>query len=332
MQMTTSSFQQRFSIICVALLAFAALTGCGGGGSGGSGLGATPGFAYQELLNASNDKIGGFSSAYTLSDPPGNVLTSTAAAAGGTVSASRNGPEFTFIVTGLQIGAGLTEPQFQFTVNFVTPAGAFGTLHPLAGQPCVGSCFRTGTADGVSFTYLDLAAAGMTYSTLGLWSKPSTVVANTEVGGAFAFGVLTRGVDIPTSALANATYTGPFVGRYADGTDVYTVGATATAAADFSSRTVTFNTTNSRRSGTLDLGLNLTGALTYLPGTNSLEGTVATVPLGHGMSGIAKGAFFGPGGSTVATSAPAELGGVVAVSNSPTTPDKSMVGSFALKK
>jgi hypothetical protein len=281
-------------------------------------------------LNASNDKIGGFSSAYTLSDPPGNVLTSTAAAAGGTVSASRNGSEFTFIVSGLQIGP-FQEPQFQFTVNFVTPAGAFATLHPLAGQPC-GSCFRTGTADGVSFTYLDLAAAGMTYSTLGLWSKPSTVVANTEVGGAFAFGVLTRGVDIPTSALANATYTGPFVGRYADGTDVYTVGATATAAADFSSRTVTFNTTNSRRSGTLDLGLNLTGTLMYAAGTNSLEGPVATVTPAHGMSGIAKGAFFGPGGSTVATSAPAELGGVVAVSNSPTTPDKSMVGSFALKK
>jgi hypothetical protein len=297
------------------------------------------GFTYpSSLTTAANSDMGGFSSAYTQA---GNVITSTASATGGTVTASRNAGNFTFVVSGIPIAAGTTEPQFQFTVNLTTPVGFAPASVNGSGCP---NCFRQGqvasintatgaAANNVNFTYLDLTAAGLTYSTLGVWDKTSTVQATRQLGGAFAFGVLTRGQDLPTTN--SATYNGPMIGRYADGAGVFAIGASATAVANFGTRSVAFSTSNTTKTllsgaGTngLDSTLNLSGTLNYLPGNNSLAST-ATGITSNNMSGIGRAAFFGPPGTT-APFAPPELGGVVAVSNS--TGSQTLVGSFALKR
>jgi hypothetical protein len=361
MRFISDNSERRLLAGPIALLV-ALLAGCAGGGGGGGGAGSgtpapiaptpdaptpvapTPiGFAYPPSLTAAaNNEMGAVSSAYT---QRGDVITPLAAPNGGTVSASRNGAEFTFIVSGIPLPAPKpSEPQFQFTVNLANPPGRANdqgfNRRTWDGAGC-GACFLHGTVGTVDFAYLDLAAAGMVYSTLGLWSKRSTADPGTRtvldpgtvLGGAFAFGVLTRGADLPTTA--TATYTGPFAGRVADpiGQAIYRVGAIATATADFGARSVSFTTEASLRGFQdfviPDSKLDLIGTMTYAPGTNSLTGTVATKPGGYDMSGTLKGAFFGPPG-TAAPFAPPELGGVVAVSN--TTTNKSMVGAFALKK
>jgi hypothetical protein len=369
MRIISDNSERRLLAGSIALLV-ALLAGCAGGGGGGGGAGSgtpapiapkpdaptpvaptpdapTPvapapiGSAYPPSLTAAaNNEMGAISSAYTQ-----RVDTITPAPSGGTVSASRNGAEFTFIVSGIPLPAPKpSEPQFQFTVNLANPPGRANDQgffrRTWDGAGC-GACFLHGTVGTVDFAYLDLAAAGMVYSTVGLWSKrstadpgnPTALDPGTVLGGAFAFGVLTRGADLPTTA--TATYTGPFAGRVGDptGQTIFRVGAIATATADFGARSVSFRTEASLRGFQdfviPDSKLDLIGTMTYAPGTNSLTGTVATKPGGYDMSGTLKGAFFGPPG-TAAPFAPPELGGVVAVSN--TTTNKSMVGAFALKK
>jgi hypothetical protein len=243
--------------------------------------------------------------------------------------------DYRFEVSGIQHG-GNTEPTFTFTVNAATlaPNGS------IAGA-CNG-CLRTGSvaaSDGQTVTITDanLAALGLNYSTMGLWSKPSDLAAapNTRLGSAFVFGVETRGVDLPTTG--QATYTGPMIGRYAGnpgtGAGVFTVGATANATATFTSRSVAFFTTNSMRTAdvggviTADPNLNLTGTLTYAAGVNNLTSTSLTA--GYGMAGQAKAMFFGPPAAT-APFAPPELGGSIAVSSPGGS--QSMVGTFVLKR
>src|SRR5205823_6564573 len=153
--------------------------------------------------------------------------------AGPTIRLTVNGPNnYTFNVLSLQ-----AEPFF----FVVTPQDAVSMPFTVAGTNCQ-NCFHSRTVGlnrDVEFIDL-LETAGLRYSTLGLWSKPSSSAPDTQIGGAFAFGVLTRNVDLPTSG--TATYTGPFIGRYADGSALYTVGAGARAEADFAARTAGFST------------------------------------------------------------------------------------------
>jgi hypothetical protein len=149
-------------------------------------------------------------------------------------------------------------------------------------------------------------------------------------------------VDLPLTG--GATYTGPFVGRFADTTaaTVYTVSAAATAQADFLNRSVNFFTEGSSKTpisgpgaGGQDLRLNLSGRMRYDAGVNgmssSLPGGIAATSQagGFNMSGEVAARFMGPPGTT-APFAPPELAGAVAVKNLGET--QSMVGSFALKK
>ncbi|HET9463099.1 MAG TPA: transferrin-binding protein-like solute binding protein, partial [Thiobacillus sp.] len=73
--------------------------------------------------------------------------------------------------------------------------------------------------------------------------------------------------------------------------------------ANFVTRSLTFNTTNTQTSTnwaafTAAPELNLTGTLTYAPGTNSFAGTVTSATL----TGDSTGQFYGPNAE--------ELGGV----------------------
>lgn len=328
--------------ILVGVLALIGAAGCGGGGGGGGGAAANPGFSYPtSLMAATTADVGGASAAYALSVPT-NTLNSMAPGTGGTVVISGlNSPSgaYTVNVSSIPHPSGAPEAAFSFQA---LPAN-MATLANLQGTGCP-SCFRTGTAqasDGqtVQYTELDLAAAQFNYSTLGLWAKPSVAnPAGREVGGAFSFGVLTRGVDLPTTG--GATYSGFMVGRYAGAAidpsgatlpaDTYTVGATATAVADFGARSVTFATGDTHRTAggatTSDQRLNLSGTLNYAAGTNQLSSTSLS-SAGYGMTGTATASFYGPASATLP---PAELGGAFNVANP--AGSQSMMGSFALKR
>jgi hypothetical protein len=292
-------------------------------------------------MAATTADVGGLSAAEALSKTS-NTLNSIAPGAGGTAVINLNSPSagaYTVNVSAIPHPSGAPEAAFSFQV---VPAN----MAPLANVQGTGcpSCFRTGTpqaSDGqtVQLIDLDLAAAQFNYSTLGLWAKPSVAnPAGREVGGAFSFGVLTRGVDLPTTGTAN--YNGFMVGRYAGAavdengatlpTNTYTVGATATAAANFGDRTVSFATAETHRTAgvatTSDQRLNLSGTLNYAPGSNRLSSTSFASP-GYGMTGSASASFYGP---SSAASAPPELGGGFAVQNP--AGSQSMMGSFALKR
>jgi hypothetical protein len=200
----------------------------------------------------------------------------------------------------------------------------------------------------VTFTYLAPAAAGLTYSTLGLWSKPADLAsaAGMEIGGAFSLGVLTRGNDLPTSG--TASYAGFFVGRYANSVGgpglpavgVYAVGANANATVNFSGAgSVGFSTVNTEirpelGGGALGpaqaaprLDLSATGMpISRTSTTNLFAGTVSS--FAGGLTGTISGAFYGR--PDTGTSMPPEMGGTLSVNNPGGT--ESMVGGFALKK
>jgi len=310
--------------------------------------GGTPGkpdnYPYPTLAAATPADTGdGLHATYTLDDGSKQLAPASATA----VTAAVNTPaadQITLTVTGLSGDS--------FAV--VLPVSSLATVTaPLANSPIAAlcaNCLRVPNAapvasDGkpVAFVYLDPAAAGLQYSTLGLWSKEKSSddpgISNVFVGGAFSLGVLTRGVDIPTTG--SATYRGPLVGRYADGANTYLVGADAAASANFGIRQVSLSTTSTQIArelggGALDTPvaesrLNLTGVLTYAPGTNQLAGTVFTqaAPAGFNMSGSAQGAFYGPPASGTTPAAPAELGGTLSMSDGAS---RQLQGAFALKR
>lgn len=142
--------------------------------------------------------------------------------------------------------------------------------------------------------------------------------------GDYVFGSATAPANIPTSG--TATYTGAISGVYspASGVMPYSTYADMSATADFSGRSLSFATTNSRiydtRNETYDQAtnqvvvrtdavaadhLNMSGTLTYTAGSNLFSGNVAD---GGGRSGTATGRFYGP--------AAEEIGGVFSVSGS----------------
>jgi len=207
----------------------------------------------------------------------------------------------------------------------------------------------------VTFTYLDPTSTTfpLTYSALGMWTKPTTTGTNgatdsnwPEVGGAFSAGVMTRGIDLPTTG--TAFYNGYFIGRYATSVPpatgisagTYVVGANASATADFGANlgagAVSFSTLNTHIAPESTTGLGtpipysgLDLAATALPITRTAISNVfsGTVTTSSTLSGQINGAFYGPPATTTPF-APPEAGGSVAVTGT----NQNMVGSFALKK
>jgi hypothetical protein len=337
-------------LAAIFMTVLATLTGCAGGGGGGGGLSEPPfGGVYPPLATASTTHTGdGVSEAYSLS-PDSNQMISTTS----DISVAPNSPtagKITITVSGIPVPRGL-EPDFSVTVDPATDLTILANS-PLGGStlspPCA-DCLTTGevtASDGqtVTFIYLDPDSVNLTYSAMGLWSKPSFADAGTVVGGAFSIGVLTRGSDLPTTG--TATYDGFFVGRYATSDTVtagapapgiYTVGANAHGAVDFSGAgSVIFSTLNTSivPEGSVDPPLAaprldlLSSPMTITrTDPNSFSGPVTTN--GFGMSGTISGAFYGKP-ATIGTPAPPELGGALAVGNNAGT--QNMVGSFALKK
>jgi hypothetical protein len=351
MRNRTLCFRDRVACLAAILMTvLAALAGCAGGGGGG-GLSEPPfGSGYLTFANATFANTGpGISVAYTIA-PGSNEIDGVVAMVG----VDPNSPDpgkITVSVSGVPVTGG-TEADFSFVVD----TAALTTLanSPLTGGtllPSCADCLTTGTVTAdddqdVTFIYLDPAVAGLTYSTLGLWSKPAdlSTAAGMEIGGAFSLGVVTRGNDLPTSGTAN--YTGFFVGRYAisatgvglPAVGVYAVGANASATVDFSGAgSVDFSTLNTQIrpdvGGALGLAvdaprldLSATGmAITRTSTTNLFSGTVDS--FAGDLTGTISGAFYGR--PDTGTSVPPEMGGTVTVTNGSGT--ESMVGGFALK-
>ena len=341
-----------------ALLGLITLGGCGGGGGGGFANVPPVPFVYPtSLANAtSSDTVDGFISPYAL-DPSTPKLVSTIPTVSGT---SPSAGTITITVNAITLPDSSTEQAF--SVKF-DPADSTSTTvanSPLDGlslSPQCANCLKTVTAYAivggtttstpVTFTYVDPASFSLTYSALGMWAKPTTNGSSNwpEIGGAFSAGVLTRGIDLPTTGSAN--YSGYFIGRYATSAPLsgstpspgtYIVGANASATANFGAGTVSFSTLNTNialeSGGGLVApaampGLNLTSSpmpITRTSTSNSFTGTVSTS--NGGLSGPIQGGFYGPP-ATTGDFAPPELGGSVSVTNNL---DQSMVGSFALTK
>jgi hypothetical protein len=345
-----SLFRDRFALRAVALAGLVSAGGCGGGD--GTAGGVPPfGSNYPTLANATSANTGpGISVAYTIA-PGSNEINSVVATVG--VAPNAPGPgKITVNVSGIPVIGG-TEPAFSFEVDttaLTTLANSpltGGTLSPPCANCLTGGQVRANDGQVVTFTYLDPAAAGLTYSTLGLWSKPAHLAsaAGMVIGGVVSMGVVTRGNDLPTSGTAN--HTSFFVGRYAisaagtglPAVGIYAVGANANATVNFSAAgTVGFSTTNTQirletggALGTAEavprLDLSATGmAITRTSTANLFAGTVNSVAVG--LTGTINGAFYGR--PNTGTSVPPEMGGTLSVNNPGGT--ESMVGGFALKK
>lgn len=335
-----------FAVLALAFLAV--LGGCAGSGGGPAGIPPPFGSGYPTLANATSADTGpGISATYTSATANEFVSVPSFVA----VEANVPGPgQIKISVRGVPVPGG-TEPDFFFVVN--TAALTDLANSPLTGgtlSPACASCLRRGTViaeDGqtVTFLYLSPAAAGFSYSTLGLWSKPSDVSA-LQIGGAFSLGVVTRGSDLPSSGTAN--YAGFLVGRYATSdTDVgaptpgiYAVGANASAQVTFGpAGRVSFRTLNTQiRPEGVGGALGAAQTATHLDlnappmpisgdaTTNAFSGPVITT---GGLAGSLGGAFYGR--PDTATSVPPEMGGVVSVNKSVVGGTQTMVGGFALK-
>lgn len=141
---------------------------------------------------------------------------------------------------------------------------------------------------------------GWDYQSYGVWQTFTNTLPGSGTVGVFSAGAPTAGTAIPQSG--GATFTGDALGLYVDaaGQD-YLTSANLTVNADFLNRELGFNTTDTIDYNTLGSlsNLNLSGTLTYLPGTNSFSGPVTSA---GGLSGGSTGQFYGPGAE--------ELGGV----------------------
>ena len=160
------------------------------------------------------------------------------------------------------------------------------------------------------------------YQSFGVWNH-HTATFNPTIT-LLSFGAATPGWAVPTGG--SATFAGKLAGLYVSPTGE---GSIATADfsinANFSTRSLSLassGTTLTRELSALTPvpNLNLSGTLTYSPGSGTFNGTLANA--GGTMSGSSKGQFYGP--------AAQELGGVFTVKSS--TGVETLAGAYGAKR
>ena len=162
---------------------------------------------------------------------------------------------------------------------------------------------------------------GWSYQSFGVWNSHA---ADGGVVQSLNFGQSTYASAIPTSGAA--TFKGKLAGFYVSPSGIGSVaGANVTVNADFANRSLQFassGTTLTRNvsTATSTPQLNLSGTLTYSPGSNSFTGTL--VNAGGTMNGVSNGRFYGP--------AAQELGGAFTV-KSPSTVE-TFTGAYGAKR
>ena len=176
---------------------------------------------------------------------------------------------------------------------------------------------------------------GFVYQTYGEWA---TVPLGTSTLSEswFSLGIPTPAATLPLAG--TASYSGTASATYVDfNREPNDVEATMNATVNFGTRSVSLSTTGSTSlsnnaptgtAATASPGLNLNGTLTYVAGSNTFSGAVATA---SGMNGNAAGRFYGAGIAvatpTKVVGAPPEIGGTFAVMNT----TGSMQGAFGGK-
>ena len=307
-----------------SLLVLAMATSISACGGGSSGIKSTPlpattrpptATQYPSVLTWTfGDTLTGPAVGYTTDYTNKALVEVPGGSATGRINSSASGPQnLTLTVNGIG-GASFSE---QFSAADLTTSTAVpGTSARLL------SGYKTATDGSVrTLTILDTASSNFNYMVLGAWEYAPIAGATSNNAAWFAFGPATRPTDIPLSG--TATYRGLMVGRYADGAAIWTVGATASAAADFANRSIIFNTSNTQlnnQTGTLATPtLNLSGTLSYAAGANNVTGALITPA---GLTGRARAQFYGP--------AAAELAGGFFVGDGANT--KQMTGSFGVKR
>jgi len=313
--------------LSAVLSATVLIAGCGGGGGGGGGSATPapipapapapappayptiPNFTLATSLEGPSHNFTVNRSAKTLLEVPGGTYS-------GQVVASASGiTSITLNVTNI---AGVTFSEtFQsadLTSSVAVPGLAPRTL--LSGT-------KTASDGSVrALTVLDTGTAGFNYMVLGGWEYASAAGATSAAGSMFVFGPATRSAEIPTTG--TATYNGLMFGRYADGAQLWTATASASATANFANRSVSLVTTNTQIVSVSTPqqaapNLNMTGTLTYPAATNALTGALSTP---GGLTGPTEARFYGP--------AAAELGGTFFVRDPGNT--KQLTGTFGLKQ
>lgn len=168
---------------------------------------------------------------------------------------------------------------------------------------------------------------GFEYQTYGSWGNMGTVGANSN---AVSIGNLTPITNMPISG--TATYSGGSNGYYVVGGFSYITSASMVANVDFSSKTITFNTSDTKVIGTVNgavlsnPALNLSGTMTFGPNSNLATGNVTTNgvifngTLINNLSGSIVGNFYGPNAN--------EFGGTYGLRKS----GETFVGGFGGKR
>jgi len=162
---------------------------------------------------------------------------------------------------------------------------------------------------------------GWNYQTFGIWETGRDSPTSRKFG-AMSVGN-TAGTAIPGSG--TATFTGYTAGSYVNAAGTGTTAFSAlTVGADFGTRSLTFNTSNTQTSSdwvtfTPNGNLDLNGTLTYAAGTNSFSGSINSV---GGLTGNSTGQFYGPEAQ--------ELGGVFLLRGS--GPVETYAGAYGAKR
>ncbi|HZR02722.1 MAG TPA: hypothetical protein VFA81_06090 [Burkholderiales bacterium] len=305
----TLNYPAALGLTCLVLAA------CAGGGGGGGGSSPPP--TYTPLTGNTTALLGQ-SSNYDV-----DLLTGQLTSRSGTVQGNA-----TLTAAGVPVSGTLnvstTSVSFTDTFSFsgVTPGTVNGAT---TGTATAQLYTQTKTATDSSqrqLTILDPASVGLSYSSFGQWAyaPPS---ATSFSGGNFVMGFPTRAGDLPNDT--TATYQGIMIGTYANGANIYSVGATANATANFGhgAGSIVLTTTGTQITPLFGVptpaarsDLNLSGTLTYAA-TNNLSGTLST---GSGMTGLSAARFFGP--------AAVELGGTLFVNKT----GEQMSGGYVLRK
>ena len=165
--------------------------------------------------------------------------------------------------------------------------------------------------------------AGWDYQSFGVWNTQAPGGDGGTIG-AHSFGAATPASAVPLSG--TATFAGKLDGLYVSPAGEGSIAAgDVTVNADFSARSLSFASSNTvtirdLATATPAPNLNLSGTLSYAPGSSSFSGTLTSAS--GTMSGASNGQFYGPKAE--------ELGGVFVV-KSPSTVE-TFTGAYGAKR
>lgn len=291
--------------IVLPLISF--LTACGGGG-GSSGTPTIQFTSMSAISNPSTVQFQGITveNSFTI-DANTEAVTAVGTAQNGTATVTKS-----YDSSGNQTSISIYASQSSTSTNAST--GSSNGTSPTSSY----QAFANSNAD--NFTLMS-GRILYEYQTLGVWETGRNT---TQIKtGAVSAGAPTAGTSIPTSG--TATFTGDAVGITTDtGGNRYMTAATANLSADFGSRNLTMNTTNTTKVNlntanvATDPSLNLSGTMSYAPGSNSFTGNVSTQ---GGMTGTSTGRFYGPSAN--------EAGGTF---NTKGVGTQTYIGAFGAKR